>query len=173
MNTSTRACLPLLGFFPGQPASRLYGWAVQILRALHYSHRTAEAHVHWNHRLTLFHAGAHSCGLGEVQVTSFLTHLAVKQSVVASPQNQALTADHRTGIRHRHYLNESIIQKGGAGGCPSGRQCQGRDNSEPSFIYIPAVGGWRGRSEQYRSFWGQGHRDQDGDISRGPDERKQ
>lgn len=81
-----------LGCFPGQPTPRLYDRVVEVLRARHYSRRTEEAYVHWIRRFTLFHAGAHPRELGEGHVNTFLTHLAVKENVAASTQNQALAA---------------------------------------------------------------------------------
>ena len=81
-----------LGCFPGQPTPRLYDRVVEVLRARHYSPRTEEAYVHWIRRFTLFHAGAHPRELGEGHVNTFLTHLAVKEDVAASTQNQALAA---------------------------------------------------------------------------------
>jgi integrase len=81
-----------LGCFPGQPTPRLYDRVVEVLRARHYSPRTEEAYLHWIRRFTLFHAGAHPRELGEGHVNTFLTHLAVKENVAASTQNQALAA---------------------------------------------------------------------------------
>ena len=79
-----------LGFFPGQPAPRLYDRVVEVLRARHYSRRTEEAYVHWIRRFILCHAGAHPREVGEGHVNSFLTRQAVKENVVPSTQNQAL-----------------------------------------------------------------------------------
>ena len=92
MNNSTRERRSPLGCFPGQPTPRLYDRVVEVLRARHYSRRTEEAYVHWIRHLTLFHAGAHPRELGEGHVNTFLTHLAVKENVAASTQNQALAA---------------------------------------------------------------------------------
>ncbi len=81
-----------LGLFPGQPAPRLYDRVVEVLRARHYSRRTEEAYVHWIRRFILFHPGRHPRELAEGEVNRFLTHLAVKEKVAASTQNQALSA---------------------------------------------------------------------------------
>ena len=95
-----------LGLFPGQPAPRLYGRVVRragtsachaarsaaALRARHYSRRTETAYVHWIRRFLLFHRGRHPCELAEGEVNRFLTHLAMKENVAASTQNQALAA---------------------------------------------------------------------------------
>ena len=92
MNNSIREHRSPLGCFPGQPTPRLYDRVVEVLRARHYSRRTEEAYVHWIRRFTLFHAGAHPRELGEGHVNTFPTHLAVKENVAASTQNQALAA---------------------------------------------------------------------------------
>ena len=81
-----------LGLFPGQPEPRLYDRVVEALRARHYSRRTEEAYVHWIRRFVLFHQGGHPRKMAEGEVNRFLTHLAVKQNVAASTQNQALAA---------------------------------------------------------------------------------
>jgi len=81
-----------LGVFPGQPAPRLYDRVVEVLRARHYSRRTEEACLHWIRRFLVFHNRTHPRELAEGDVNRFLTHLAVKENVAASTQNQALAA---------------------------------------------------------------------------------
>ena len=81
-----------LGLFPGQPAPRLYDRVVEVLRARHYSRRTEEAYVHWIRRFLGFHPGRHPRELAEGDVNRFLTHLAVRENVAASTQNQALAS---------------------------------------------------------------------------------
>ncbi len=83
---------PPLGLFPGQPTPRLYDRTVEVLRALHYSRRTEEAYLHWIGRFIRFCDGQHPRQSREPQVNRFLTHLAVKEHVAASTQNQALSA---------------------------------------------------------------------------------
>lgn len=83
--------------FPAQAAGaarppRLLDRTVEILRARHYSPRTVKVYVHWVGRYVRFHAPAHPRGLGEPAVNAFLTHLAVRENVAASTQNQALAA---------------------------------------------------------------------------------
>ena len=92
MTTTTRHRRPPLGFFPGQAAPRLYDRIVQVLRVRHYSRRTEEAYVHWIRRYIEFHEHRHPRQLAEGDVNRFLTHLAVKEHVAASTQNQALSA---------------------------------------------------------------------------------
>ena len=81
-----------MGLFPGQPAPRLYDRVVEVLRARHYSRRTEEAYVHWIRRYVLFRDGRHPRELAEGDVNRFLTHLAMRENVAASTQNQALAA---------------------------------------------------------------------------------
>jgi integron integrase len=90
-NTSADRQLPL-GLFPGQPKPRLYDRVVEALRTRHYSRRTEQAYIHWIRRFVLFHAPSHPRQLREDAVSRFLSHLAVKQNVAASTQNQALAA---------------------------------------------------------------------------------
>ena len=62
------------------------------LRAKHYSLRTEHAYVAWVRRYVLFHDKRHLRELGPDHVNRFLTHLAVRDKVAASTQNQALSA---------------------------------------------------------------------------------
>jgi hypothetical protein len=81
-----------LGLFPGQPGPRLYDRVVEVLRGRHYRRRTEEAYVQWIRRFLRFHAGRHPRDLAEGDVSGFLTHLAVRENVAASTQNQALAS---------------------------------------------------------------------------------
>jgi integron integrase len=62
------------------------------LRTKHYAVKTEEAYVHWIKRFILFHNKRHPKEMGEKEINEFLTHLAVKEKVAASTQNQALSA---------------------------------------------------------------------------------
>jgi integron integrase len=62
------------------------------IRANHYSLRTEETYVHWIRRFILFHGKRHPAEMGQVEVSSFLTHLATKEHVAANTQNLALAA---------------------------------------------------------------------------------
>jgi len=64
----------------------------ETLRLKHYSIRTEEAYVHWIKRFILFHNKRHPLEMGLPEIQAFLTHLAVKERVAASTQNQALAA---------------------------------------------------------------------------------
>jgi integron integrase len=74
----------------GQP--KLLDRVRAAIRARHYSLRTEEAYAGWIRRFILFHQKRHPAEMGEAEVNEFLTHLAVKQNVAASTQNQALSA---------------------------------------------------------------------------------
>jgi len=64
----------------------------QELRVRHYSPRTEEAYRGWVRKYIEFHGKRHPRELGSPEIQAFLTHLAVKQKVAASTQNQALAA---------------------------------------------------------------------------------
>jgi site-specific recombinase XerD len=62
------------------------------IRLKHYSYRTEQAYVGWIKRYIYFHDMRHPSEMGAAGVEAFLTHLAVKEHVAASTQNQALSA---------------------------------------------------------------------------------
>jgi integron integrase len=62
------------------------------IRARHYSIRTEEAYVNWIKRFVLFHNKRHPQEMGVEEINQFLSHLAVKNNVAASTQNQAMCA---------------------------------------------------------------------------------
>lgn len=62
------------------------------LRTRHYSRRTEEAYVAWIRRYIVFHGKRHPADMSAVEITRFLTWLAVDRNVAASTQNQALGA---------------------------------------------------------------------------------
>ncbi len=90
MNNSAAPRRSPLGMLPGQPMPRLYDRVVEVLRARHYSRRTEQAYIHGIRRFVVFHNRTHRRELADVN--RFLTHLAVKENVAASTQNQALAA---------------------------------------------------------------------------------
>lgn len=63
-----------------------------VIRFKHYSLRTEETYCDWIKRFILFHGKKHPRDMAEVELTAFLTHLAVEGKVAASTQNQALSA---------------------------------------------------------------------------------
>ena len=62
------------------------------IRRRHYSRRTEEAYADWVRRFVRFHGLRHPAELGEREVETFLSDLAVRRDVAASTQNQALSA---------------------------------------------------------------------------------
>ena len=64
----------------------------QAIRTRHYSYRTEEAYVGWIRRFILFHDKRHPAEMGAIEVSRFLTSLAVDRRVASSTQNQALAA---------------------------------------------------------------------------------
>lgn len=64
----------------------------QALRLKHYSYETEKTYVQWIKRFIFFHDKRHPEEMGKEEVAAFLIHLAVKQHVAASTQNQALSA---------------------------------------------------------------------------------
>lgn len=64
----------------------------QVMRKKHYSYKTEEAYVSWAKRFILFHDKRHPAQMGEKEIASFITDLAVNGKVASSTQNQALNA---------------------------------------------------------------------------------
>jgi len=75
------------------------------VRMKHYSYRTEETYVYWIRRYILFHNKRHPSEMGKVEIEAFLTHLAVKEQVAASTQNQALSA---LLFLYRHVLEQAL-----------------------------------------------------------------
>lgn len=64
----------------------------ETMQRKHCSKRTEESYVRWIKRCILFHNKRHPQEMGSAEIEAFLTHLAVKERVAASTQNQALSA---------------------------------------------------------------------------------
>jgi integron integrase len=64
----------------------------QAMRSRHYSRRTEATYIQWVKRFIFFHHVRHPQEMAEPEINAFLTHLAVKEHVSASTQNQALCA---------------------------------------------------------------------------------
>ena len=75
---------------PVRARPRLLDRVRDAIRARHMSPRTEEAYVHWIRRYIFFHRKRHPAEMGPVEVTQFLTALAVERHVSAATQNQAL-----------------------------------------------------------------------------------
>ncbi len=71
---------------------RLLDQVRAAFRLRHYSYRTEQTYITWIKRSIYFHGKQHPAGLGEREVTAFLSHLASDRRVSASTQNQALSA---------------------------------------------------------------------------------
>ena len=88
---------------PGKP--KLLDQLRDALRSRHYSRRTEQAYCHWVKRFIYFHNVRHPMDMAEAEINAFLTHLAVKESVSASTQNQALSA---LLFLYRHAIRREI-----------------------------------------------------------------
>jgi len=75
------------------------------LRSRHYSKRTEQTYCHWVKKYIYFHNVRHPDEMGDAEINSFLTHLAVKEKVSASTQNQALCA---LLFLYRHLLGREV-----------------------------------------------------------------
>jgi integron integrase len=84
---------------------KLLDQARDALRVGHYSRRTEDAYLDWMRRYIVFHRRRHPAEMGEPEITSFLTHLAVDRQLSAATQNQALG-----GILYlyRHVLRREV-----------------------------------------------------------------
>ena len=71
---------------------RLLVQVQEAIRSRHYSLRTEQSYIQWIRRFIHFHNKRHPGDMGEKEVSSFLSHLAVERRVSASTQNQALSA---------------------------------------------------------------------------------
>ena len=77
----------------------------EALRSRHYSNRTEQTYCHWVKRFIFFHKVRHPAEMGAPEINTFLTHLAVKEKVSASTQNQALAA---LLFLYRHVIGREI-----------------------------------------------------------------
>jgi integron integrase len=75
------------------------------LRARHYSRRTEQTYCSWVKRFIFFHNVRHPAEMAETEINAFLTHLAVKEKVSASTQNQALSA---LLFLYRHIIGREV-----------------------------------------------------------------
>jgi hypothetical protein len=64
----------------------------EVLRLRHDARRTEDCYVPWIKRFILFHGKRQPAEMGEAEIQTFLTHLAVHNDVSASTQNQAFHA---------------------------------------------------------------------------------
>lgn len=92
----------------GQP--RLLDQVRQIARVRRLAASTERAYTHWVRRFVVFHRRTHPRELDERDVAAFLTHLAVRDHVAASTQNQALAA---LLFLYEHVLERPLRQMEG------------------------------------------------------------
>lgn len=83
----TKAYGPVEGFVPN-PNLRLLDQVSEVMRFKHYSIRTEETYRQWVRRYILFHGKRHPREMGAVEVSSFLSDLAVQHKVRASTQTR-------------------------------------------------------------------------------------
>jgi integron integrase len=74
------------------PAPKLLTRVREAIRTRHYSRRTEEAYIGWVRRYIRFHGTRHPGELEAADVARYLSHLATREEVGASTQNQALSA---------------------------------------------------------------------------------
>ena len=77
----------------------------QALQARHYSKSTEQPYCLWVKRFIYFHNVKHPDEMAEPEINAFLTHLAVKEKVSSSTQNQALAA---ILFLYRHVLKREV-----------------------------------------------------------------
>lgn len=87
------------------PKPKLLDIMSEELRARHYSTRTEKAYLQWVERFIRFHGMRHPAEMGTEEVNAFLTSLAVRDSVSASTQTQALSA---ILFLYRHVLGMEV-----------------------------------------------------------------
>jgi len=75
------------------------------LQSRHYSRRTEKSYCHWIKRYVIFNHMRHPKEMGETEINTFLSHLALKRKVSASTQNQALSA---ILFLYRHVLKRDV-----------------------------------------------------------------
>ena len=86
-------------------APKLMDQLHEAFRSRHYSRRTEQAYCHWVKRFIYFHNVRHPAEMAEPEINAFLTHLAVKEKVSASTQNQALSA---LLFLYRHVIGRKV-----------------------------------------------------------------
>jgi len=74
------------------PLERIVEQTRTILRRRHYAFKTEKSYVAWIRRFIIFHRQRHPVHMGRPEIEAYLNHLAVRERVSASTQNQALNA---------------------------------------------------------------------------------
>ncbi len=86
-------------------SSALFDRLCAALRARHYANLTEQAYGHWVTRFIHFHHDRHPAEMAEREMNAFLTHLAIKEKVSASTQNQALAT---LLFLYRHVIGRAV-----------------------------------------------------------------
>jgi integron integrase len=73
-------------------AQKLLDQVVEVARLKHFSIRTEKQYCYYIKRFILFHNKRHPVEMGEDEIRSYLSHLAINLNVAASTQNVALHA---------------------------------------------------------------------------------
>jgi integron integrase len=94
-----------IGLPPAGAKPKLLDRLREALRSRHYSRCTEQAYCLWVKRFIFFHHVRHPAEMAEPEINGFLTHLAIKEKVSASTQNQALSA---LLFLYRHVLGKQI-----------------------------------------------------------------
>jgi site-specific recombinase XerD len=77
----------------------------EALRARHCSPRTEQTYRHWVKRFISFYKVRHPAEMAEPEINAFLTQLAVRETVSASTQTQALSA---LLFLYRHVIGRDV-----------------------------------------------------------------
>ena len=93
------------GGAPSQRKPKLLEQMRDALRSRHYSRSTERTYLMWVRRFIFFHGVRHPAEMAEPEINAFLTHLAVKENVSASTQNQALSA---LLFLYRHLIGREV-----------------------------------------------------------------
>ncbi len=87
------------------PKPKLLDQVRAAIRVRHYSLRTEEAYIYWIRKYIFYHQKRHPVEMGKAEVQLFLNHLAIKEKVATSTQNQALCA---IVFLYKHVLQKEL-----------------------------------------------------------------
>ena len=76
-----------------------------VIRKKHYSFHTEQTYTAWIKRYILFHEKKPPKDMGENEISTYISYLAVKRNVAASTQNQALNA---IVFLYKHVLKRKL-----------------------------------------------------------------
>ena len=75
-----------------RPPRMLLDVVREMIRLRHLSYTTEKHYLHWIRRFVRFHGKRHPRDMGEPEIVSFLSDLAIKRNCAPATQNQALNA---------------------------------------------------------------------------------